>query len=198
MPHSATIFDDLCRQILRQVKPRSALDVGTGAGKYADLLREHHPGINIIGYEQEPSYLSQFELKKKYDELRCESAESILASRVREHFDLCIFGDVLEHLRKSLGQDLIHFLLYRAHYILLVVPLQYLQDDHDGVLTEAHVSSWHPREFQLYTDGIYVYRNDMWLGLLRGFETDHTDFLQLLTAIQKFENQAQYLPRSDL
>jgi hypothetical protein len=192
MPFSAEVFDNLCAEIFIQIKPRTVLDIGCGAGKYADILRQCLPKAAIVGYECESSYASQYGLTKKYDELRCESIENIIASGLRERFDLCILGDVLEHLRKSLGHDVIHFLLYRSRYVLLVVPLQYLQDDYGDVGSEAHISSWHPREFQAFTDGVYVSRGNMWLGILRGFLSDRSEFLQLYARVKELDGRAHY------
>ena len=192
------MFDTLVECTVNHISPRKVLDVGCGAGKYADIVRRIQPESLIIGYEEEPSYIERFKLRKKYDDLYNISIEHIIQQDVRQQFDLCIMGDVLEHLRKSVGQDVIHFLLYRSRYILLAVPLQYLQDDHDGVRGEAHVSSWHPHEFEPYTDVIFVSKPGTWFAVLRGFLCDHSEFILLRDTIQSVENSAKYLPCRDL
>jgi hypothetical protein len=195
MPYSSSTFDDFIGRMLSIITPRRVLDIGCGAGKYSDIVRESCPEAVLVGYEAESSYIERFSLVSRYDELRCRPILDLLDEGVRERWDICIFGDVLEHLRKSVACDILHFLLYRSRVILAIVPIEYLQDDHDGVRSEAHVSSWHFREFEAATDCIALAKGNAWMGLLRGYLSSVEDFGHLFGLLQGLDDHVQYLPR---
>lgn len=150
MPTSWNIFDEEASKVIEAINPLNVVDVGCGEGKYCDILREAAPNAWIVGYEPTAAYVHKYNLMERYDELWAEPAKRLMRL-VDKKYDLVIFGDVLEHMPKSEGMDLIHFLLYRTKFILMMVPIRYLQDDAGGVLAEAHISSWNPTEFQPFT-----------------------------------------------
>ena len=41
--------------------------------------------------------------------------------------DVVIIGDCIEHLRKSIGLDLINYFVYRCKYIIIIFPSKYIQ-----------------------------------------------------------------------
>jgi SAM-dependent methyltransferase len=154
MPFSAPVFDESIKALLARMAPASVLDIGPGAGKYGrivnDLRREGTKIARLVALEIDPQYIEQFELGKIYDEVRCGSAADLPDGRSDEAFDLVILGDVLEHLRKSDGLDLVDFLFYRVKYMLLVIPIDYVQGAWEGHPHEAHISTWYPEDFDRY------------------------------------------------
>jgi SAM-dependent methyltransferase len=197
VPYSAKTFDTFSAQVFKIAQPKRVLDIGCGAGKYAHMARASNPAMQIVGYEPESSYVERFNLRKVYDELRVASGEDLMHSPF-EHFDLCIFGDSLEHFRKSVGADLVHFLLYRTKFIMIMCPIEYLQDPFEGVHTEAHISSWMPREFATYTDLLYLHDESAWLSLLRGFECSGELFESTFNKLLTVENGLKHVLRGNL
>lgn len=154
MPFSTPLFDEAIKKLIAKMAPASVLDIGPGAGKYGKmigLLRREGVRIDrLAALEIDARYIAQFELDRIYDEVRCGDAAALPDARSDEVFDLVIFGDVLEHLRKSAGVDLIDFLYYRVKYLLLVIPVDYIQDAVAGHAHEAHISTWYPEDFDRY------------------------------------------------
>jgi len=198
MPHSSPTFDTICRSVLKKINPATVLDVGCGSGKYGRLARSILPHSSITGYEIEGSYIEKFSLRAVYNQIHNLDAEKMFSKEVRNHYDVCFLGDSLEHMRKSLGHDLIHFLLYRVRFVVCVVPLEYLQDDFNGIHSEAHVSSWHPIEFQLFTDSFHISTTESWFGILRGFNCEVVAFWNFSKALHKTNNCIKNLPRLNL
>jgi SAM-dependent methyltransferase len=80
---------------LRHHAPTSILDVGCGAGTYADLVRGAGMTAQLIGIEVWEPYVKRVALTARYDHL--------IVADVREldplpPADVVILGDVLEHM----------------------------------------------------------------------------------------------------
>jgi hypothetical protein len=75
---------------------------------------------------------------------------------------------VIEHLRKSVGLDLLNFLVYRARRIVVVFPLRYRQGTFDGRSQEAHISVWGQSDFH-WCDASYQEREGIALVQIAGF-----------------------------
>lgn len=135
MPHS---YNDLRPSIKayleKTIWPRTTefLDVGAGAGIYADTLRKTFPNIDAV--EVWAPYIEQFELRKKYRHVICadvqELATVFFADRV------VIMGDVFEHLTVEDAQALLTRIQQAgAKRVIIVVPYMYEQGpDHPDVV----------------------------------------------------------------
>jgi SAM-dependent methyltransferase len=134
--------------------PRSVLDIGPGAGKYGKMIQGlRSRGVDIphlAAIEIDASYVEQFELNGIYDVVQVGDATSLPDIGPDACWDLVILGDVLEHFRKSRGVDLIDYLYYRTKYIVLLIPLDYVQGAWEGHHAEAHISTWRPEDFARY------------------------------------------------
>lgn len=127
MPHSYNDLRPFIKQYLEQkVWPRETpfLDIGAGAGAYADLLRKTFPNIDAV--EIWTAYISQFGLEKKY--------RKVLNKDVRdlppEFFTgrIVLMGDVFEHFKVQEAQDLLEKMQdFSARMIIIVVPYMYEQ-----------------------------------------------------------------------
>jgi SAM-dependent methyltransferase len=154
MPYSAQVFDRHVAALIQLMKPDSVLDIGPGAGKYGLIVKHLRDAGQAIGslaaVEIDESYIEQFNLRAIYDMVQLGDASQLPDVGPDAAWDLVILGDVLEHFRKSRGVDLVEYLYYRAKYIVLVVPIDYIQGAWDGHHAEAHISTWYPADFARY------------------------------------------------
>lgn len=139
---SGTLLDAQARKLFTGIPGLTlALDIGPGKGKYGRYLREAAPGATINAMEIEAEYIERFDLRRVYDHVRIAPAVR-LTDEPNALWDVVVLGDVLEHMPKSHGLDLLHFLVYRARYLWVQWPMRYLQGPMDGFRHEAHVSVW--------------------------------------------------------
>lgn len=154
MPYSAMTFDFVIEKLIERMAPASVLDIGPGAGKYGRIVKTlRGRGVDIgslQAVEIDQSYIDQFQLNEVYDVVQLGDASALPDVGPDAQWDLVILGDVLEHLRKSRGTDLIEYLYYRTRYIILVVPIDYIQGAWEGHHAEAHISTWYAQDFARY------------------------------------------------
>ena len=113
MPYSTPTFDDELQLYFREVHHNCVLDIGPGEGKYARMLRRLQADIRLIAVEVDPDYVERYKLRELYDEVWVLNAVDLIDNP--DHtFDAVIIGDCIEHMRKSMGLDLLNFLVYRA------------------------------------------------------------------------------------
>ena len=55
---SLPVFDEVLEILLTWMAPTTALDIGTGSGKFAHMLRRAAPDCSLSGIEVEASYIS--------------------------------------------------------------------------------------------------------------------------------------------
>lgn len=135
MPYSYGDLRPFIKQYLeRKVWPRTTeiLDVGAGAGIYADLLRGTFPNIDAV--EVWEPYIKQFNLEKKYRKVFCQDVRTLPAKHYKDR--VIIMGDVFEHLNVLDAQYLVNAMCeYGAKLVLIVVPYLYEQgEDHPDVV----------------------------------------------------------------
>jgi phospholipid N-methyltransferase len=167
MPYSVPTFDSELELYFRQVRHHSVLDIGPGEGKYGRMLRQVQPETKLIGVEIDPAYVEQYKLREVYDEIwNLDAAE--LINDPNRAFDAVIIGDCIEHMRKSMGVDLLNFLVYRSKLIIVKFPLQMIQNAWEGHKSEAHLSVWSEHDFR-GMDAFFAERNFICLALIRGY-----------------------------
>ena len=180
MPYSAMVFDEIIAALITKMRPTSVLDIGPGAGKYGLIvkaLREQGVEIDsLAAVEIDESYIEQFKLNDIYDMVQLGDASMLPDVGPDAQWDLVILGDVLEHFRKSRGTDLIEYLYYRTKYIILVVPIDYIQGAWEGHHAEAHISTWYPADFARYKASCFssmsASGSEIQLILINGLRTD--------------------------
>lgn len=167
MPYSSGTFDEEVATIIRAMSPSTVLDIGAGAGRYGHLIKKVSPQAHVTALELDAEYIARFQLRQVYDVVRQDDVESLFRN-VDTEYDLVILGDVIEHLRKSVGIDLLNFLVYRSRRILVIFPLRYRQGAFEGRSQEAHISVWGPTDFQ-WCDADYRHGDGLALVDIRGF-----------------------------
>lgn len=171
MPYSNPVFDQIVKNFIKRHKFTNYLDIGIGSGKYGKIIKNIFPKAKVFGVEVDKSYIKQFNLKKIYDGVYNEKIETFINNRPDFITELAIIGDCIEHLKKSNGLNLIHFLVYRCKYILIVFPSKYIQYSWQGHTSEAHMSVWDEKDFEQFD---YKFKKKKFINLvvIRGYLSD--------------------------
>lgn len=185
MPYSASDFDRQIAALIERMRPASVLDIGPGAGKYGAIVRSlRDRGMEIpslAAFEIDQTYIEQFNLSEIYDVVHHGDASTLPDTHPDAQWDLVILGDVLEHFRKSRGVDLIDYLFYRTKYVIVVVPIDYIQGAWEGHHAEAHISTWYPADFARYKASCFGSTSsglEIQLVLINGLRADPaSDFI---------------------
>lgn len=121
-----------------RLKPETVVDIGPGAGMYANWFRVMHKAHWTAVEVWEP-YVSEFDLDKKYDELILGDAREVELPEA----DLYILGDVLEHMSKDEALALIEKVKAKAKHVFVSIPIiEYHQGAIYGNPYEEHVYHW--------------------------------------------------------
>ena len=168
MPFSDKTFDQDVRDYLIKHRCGEYLDVGPGAGKYGAMILSVNPNAYIEAVEPHFPYFEKFNLRETYSDIYLGTAREFIKHRIKRSWGMVIMGDVLEHMWKSEGLDVLHFFAYRCRYMVVVYPLRRPQPPVDGVEYEAHVSSWSAADFACF-DHILEHRDEAELVFVRGF-----------------------------
>jgi len=173
MPYSSPLFDESIKEIVGLIKPANVLDIGAGAGKYGVLIKKIIPTTETIAVEIESDYVNRFSLNDIYDQVWNMDVMGIISPKYYEqNFDLVVIGDIIEHLRKSNGLDLINYLVYRSKWILIEFPHHYLQNAVEGYTSEAHISVWGESDFNIFESTLLYKKDSQRLIVIKGYIND--------------------------
>lgn len=163
--YSWTTFDDLTLFLLRAIGPARILDIGAGEGKYGRIIRgSGWADVHLTAVEYEAQRAPELRAIG-YDEVLSISAMDLL-QRPADTYEVVILGDVIEHFRKSEGQDLLEFLNYRAAYLFVITPENMpMSTPH---FYEGHNAMWRPHAFGWHDLWAHGRNGQMHFYLLRG------------------------------
>ncbi len=113
-------------------KDSTILDVGAGRGTYYDLLEGKYKKMDAVEIYQ-PN-ITDYELLKKYRSVSCRN----IVDFEYDHYDLIIFGDVIEHLTVEDAQKVLKYAEGRCKNMLVAVPYKWVQDGNENVY-EKHI-----------------------------------------------------------
>ena len=105
------------------------LDVGAGDGKWRYLLRKYPNMDAVEAFMDNLRWLTGYR-KTFYADIR---------GFQYEHYDLIIFGDVLEHLRVEEAQAVLEYAKPRCRDMVIAVPFLYEQGAIYGNPYEVHI-----------------------------------------------------------
>lgn len=170
MPESVDILDSLvekfliteCHSGLSQY-----LDIGAGTGKYGKMVKRIFPSAYIEAVEIDAGYIDDYSLRDIYDHVYCMDIEDFIERYVDYRCDVCIIGDCIEHLKKSVGVDVLHFFAYRSKYMIVAFPDRMPQGSWNEHKQEAHLSIWDEEDFSLFNYK-YMSKSFMRLVIMRG------------------------------
>lgn len=163
MPSSASESIPYLIDFIRKHRPdlKSVLDVGIGFGKVGFLLREYfdvknHSAfkpsdwhLHLTGVDIYDDYLSELQ-HLLYDEIIIGDIFEVLPDL--KQYDLAVLSDVLEHLDKDEGHQLIKSLFKHASDIIITTPVGFLDHPAKGDNPhEAHKSGWELVDFEQYS-----------------------------------------------
>ena len=171
MPYSFPTFDARITKWLRSQKRKNYLDIGVGSGKYGQIIRGLYPKADIVGIESEKEYSERFGLNKIYSSIYVGKAEYFFDQNPNFVTEIAIIGDCLEHVKKSDGVDLVHDLVHRSHYIVIVWPSKYVQLVWEGHASEVHRSVWTKKDFADF-DHEYWEKDGTNLVIMKGLWED--------------------------
>lgn len=147
MPTSSDLGKAEAVGLLEGLHPRRVLDVGPGAGRWHDELAPLFPGATWDAIEIWAPYVERFGLREKYDRVVIADV-GYVDPVVLGHYDLAIFGDVLEHMAKERAVDSVYRLDWKV--ALLSVPMAGGEFEHQGPAEgnpfEEHLASWTAEE----------------------------------------------------
>lgn len=190
MPYSSFIFDNEIAEVIKLIHPSTFLDLGAGAGKYGSMVKEIDPSINTMAIEIEEDYLEKFNLLSIYNEIWNMPAINLVRPEYFDsRFDIVMVGDILEHLKKSEGIDLLNFLIYRSRWIIVEFPHRYLQNAVDGYASEAHISVWTENDFFSFERTRTYAKDTQRLIILRGYLENAISVKKIELTLKKYEQQ---------
>ncbi len=137
MPFSEPVGKQHVLQLIRERLKWDSwiLDVGPGAGTYAQLLVPQG-FANIDAVEIYAPYVERFNLRSLYKEVYI---GNICTFSFPRRYDLVILGDVLEHISVLDAQRLVERLHFYKVDAIFSVPWTYPQDPIDGNEAERHL-----------------------------------------------------------
>jgi len=160
MPGSLSVFDTVMKKMIELADPDTVLDIGPGGGKYGQMLRaieaERGRWIRKMCVEVDKEHvIDRFNLAAVYDEIINEDAARLIKGYPTLTGDLVIAGDVIEHLTKSEGADLIEYLQYRFKHIFLVIPVNFISYEYMDHTHESHIAIWRTQDMARF-EGAYA------------------------------------------
>lgn len=145
MPYSSTEGKAWAADWLRDKQVSDVVDVGPGAGAWADTLKPVFPRAYWTAVEIWGPYVEQFHLTQKYNDVIVADVRFLDWSCIGSP-DLVIFGDVLEHMDNIDAGWLVEKACETAKYTLISIPIiEYPQGAEMGNPYEAHVADYRHR-----------------------------------------------------
>lgn len=153
MPYSDDRTNEKFLEIIKSIQQiKTFLDLGCGAGKCGKIVKSVYPQSSGIGLDAVPAYQHTYQLNSVYNEFVSSDLCDYIFSNLDRWWDLVVFGDVLEHLKKSKGIDVLNALSYMTSNIIVVYPDGYKQGALEGHEEERHLSRWMPNDFFICSD----------------------------------------------
>lgn len=157
MPYSDSSNTEWTLWLFDQLKPKTIIDIGPGAGKYGKLAKQYDKNIHITAVEIWAPYIETFNLNSIYDVI------DICDARIYPKYsaDLVIFGDILEHMKKEDAVKIWNKTKNEAKSAMISIPvIHFPQGTDHGNPFEAHIEDHWEHEDVLKTfDGITGYQN---------------------------------------
>lgn len=172
---SYSLLDYVVKHQLDEIRPANVVDFGAGAGKNGALIREVLGNscriVAVEGFGETAKMLAD---KGVYDEVNNELLQAWHTNNT-QHYDLAIYGDVLEHLTPNEIKLVMKHSLKYFDNIIIVAPLHDIFQDavygnplevHRSYITETFFDRYLPVEKHVaITEGYNVMNIRIFSGM---------------------------------
>ena len=143
MPTSMAVGKPLIGAVLAKLSARGqarrVVDIGPGAGTYADLFRDLTPDAAWCAVEVWGPYVAKYDLREKYDEVIVADIRYLDFIKLGPS-DVTLFGDMLEHMSADEARDVLSRAAIKSRFMALSIPIgHWPQDEVQGNPFEIHV-----------------------------------------------------------
>jgi 2-polyprenyl-3-methyl-5-hydroxy-6-metoxy-1,4-benzoquinol methylase len=142
---------DYTKEIVETSECALALDVGCGS---YSRLSQFRPKLTTVGLDAFPQAIEEARAQDAHDhyviaDILIENLDELLASCGGQKFDLVTLYDVIEHLPKKLGFDLLERCeALTSKYVLLQTPNGFQEQGPEfGNEHQRHLSGWFAHDF---------------------------------------------------
>jgi len=155
------VISDICSKII-EVQPKTILDIGIGFGKYGFLAKEYtdiwkdKKEVHITGIDAYESTINNPVAKLIYDKLIHGEINKLI--KVLPAYDMVFFCDVIEHLTKENGIEVLEYLRKCKHVFVSTPKEPGNRSTTFGNKYEAHISKWTHEELLKY-GSVKLYNN---------------------------------------
>ena len=128
---SVTICDYILAHQIKEINPHTIVDFGAGNGKNSKIARNvTGKNCRMIAVEGFHKTAKMLLTKNYYDEVHNDLLQNWIAKDTH-HYELAIFGDVLEHLKPNQIYSVIKKSIKKFDHLIIITPLH---DLYQGVL----------------------------------------------------------------
>jgi phospholipid N-methyltransferase len=179
--YSFKTYDGMIAGIAALMQPATVLDIGAGSGKYGRMLRSVVPDSKVIAVEVDAESINDHNLHAVYDQIIELEAGRLITEMPTLSVELAVLGDVIEHLPKSAGIDLLNWLHYRTSFTVIVTP-EHMPMSRSPWYT-GHNSWWSHRDFTWHDNWASHRALQMQLFILRGLGPAKVTLNQIVDAV---------------
>ncbi len=130
---------------------KTALDIGCGDRSFISRFR---PRIRTVGLDAFEGAIERSKRLNLHDDYILANiietpAERLLEMNGGERFDIVVLSDIIEHLPKRMGWDLLEKCeALTSRYIILQTPNGFVEQGPEfGNIYQRHLSGWFPQDF---------------------------------------------------
>lgn len=143
---------DFVARLVKQGECQTALDIGCGQ---SSALSGFRPGLQTFGLDASESALEVSRRARVHDhyilgDILKTAPETILQANGGRRFDIVAMFDVIEHVPKRLGLELLEACeQLTSKFVIVVTPNGFLEQGPEfGNEYQRHLSGWFPHDFE--------------------------------------------------
>jgi hypothetical protein len=145
-------FPSYISRLMADSECQSALDIGCGDRSFISQFR---PRIKTVGLDAFEGAIEKSRALNLHDDYILANiietpVDQLLALNGGEKFDVVLLSDLIEHLPKDMGWDILKKCeALTSKYIILQTPYGFMEQGPEfGNIYQRHLSGWFPQDFQ--------------------------------------------------